>query len=526
MPKVRVISLACLLCLLPLAAPAAEDPPIPKVEPGVGLSLQEALVQGIEKNLDLKMVQVQIPASQEGVTIQEAQFDPSLDASVGSGEDRFPNASAAYAGDHDKLGLNTATMGVSKRFETGLQSRVGVETLGIDSNAVTNEVNPAYRTYLVLDLTQPLFRGAGTEVNTANLRISQQEEKQTRFQYLNQAQSLANRVERTYYLLSLAHEVLRHRIESRHLAQGLLQGNREKFKAGVVPVTEVQEAETAVASRDEQIVLAQQQMETVSNRLKDLLEIRSGDALFLRTIRPQELAQPHNGFPNLGQAMEVALKNRPDLLRQRVELDKLDIRLAYLDNQRLPRVDLAASLAVNGLAGTETEVGSVAANPYIGDYSDSWNSMADGDGYNWFVGLRLTYPLGNREATSRYRVAGWERKRALYRLKRLEGTTETELKNALVTLRRSLERVQVAERFQQLAETNLSQEMRRLDEGLSDTFRMLDFQNNVIEARIRKALALADLNQGLADLHLAMGDNLTRFKIIPKMNPEDKVDAR
>ncbi|MCB2191383.1 MAG: TolC family protein, partial [Deltaproteobacteria bacterium] len=244
MPKLRYLVLLCLFCLLPTLAAAADDPPIPKVEKGVPLSLEGALVRGIEKNLDLKMVQVQVPASQEEVTIQEAQFDPYLDASVGSGEDRLPSNSAYYWGDHEKLGLNTATVGVSKRFQTGLQSRVGVETQGIDSNAVTNEVNPAYRTYLVLDLTQPLFKGAGTEANTASLRMSEKQQKQTQFQYLNQAQALANRVERTYYLLSLAHVVLRHRIESRHLASGLLKGNREKFKAGVVPITEVQEAET------------------------------------------------------------------------------------------------------------------------------------------------------------------------------------------------------------------------------------------------------------------------------------------
>ena len=78
-------------------------------------------------------------------------------------------------GDQEKLGLNTAAVGVSKRFETGLRSRVGVETTGVDTNLVTNEINPAYRTYLVLDLTQPLFKGAGTEANTANLRISQKQ---------------------------------------------------------------------------------------------------------------------------------------------------------------------------------------------------------------------------------------------------------------------------------------------------------------------------------------------------------------
>ena len=84
----------------------------------------------------------------------------------------------------------------------------------------------------------------------------------------------------------------------------------------------------------------------------------------------------------------------------------------------------------------------------------------------------------------------------------------------------------MAERFVSLAETTLKQESRRLDEGLSDSFRILDFQNSVISARIRKAAAVADFNSGLADLHRAIGDNLSRYNIVPDMGPKEKADAR
>ncbi|MCB2227929.1 MAG: TolC family protein [Desulfarculaceae bacterium] len=529
MPILRIIiALAVLAMAAAPTAPAraAEDQGQP---PGVRLPLRDALVRGIEHNLELKMTEVNIPVSQEQRTVEDAQFDPVLDASVYNAQDHLPSASALAGGDHEDLGTTGGTVGVSKRFQTGLRSRVGVETLGTDSNSTVVGLNPSYRTALRLDLTQPLLKGMGTEVNTANLRIAQNRVMQSRYDYLNRAQGVAQQVENTYYLLALAYQVLQHRVESRNLARGLLDGNRRKFEAGVVPITEVQEAETAVASRDEQIVYAKQQMETVSNHLKNLLEIRPGDPLYEVTIIPQPLSDVHTAYPSFAKAMAIALKRRPDLLRQHLELKNLDIRLVYFDNQKLPRLDALGSIAANGLAGTEREYaynGTRVNSPFAGDYGDSWGSMAGADGYSWYIGLDMDYPIGNRAAKARYQQAAWEKKRGIYRLSRLETNAETELKNALVTLRRSWERVQVAERFVRLAETTLKQENRRLDEGLSDSFRILDFQNSVINARIRKAAAVADFNSGLADLHRAIGDNLSRYNIVPEMGPKEKADAR
>ena len=62
--------------------------------------------------------------------MEDAQFDPVMDASVFNAQDHLPSASALAGGDHEDLGTTGGTVGVSKRFQTGLRSRVGVETLG------------------------------------------------------------------------------------------------------------------------------------------------------------------------------------------------------------------------------------------------------------------------------------------------------------------------------------------------------------------------------------------------------------
>lgn len=47
---------------------------------GAVLPLQDALVRGIQKNLDLQVVKFRIPINKENVTIDGAQFDPVVDA--------------------------------------------------------------------------------------------------------------------------------------------------------------------------------------------------------------------------------------------------------------------------------------------------------------------------------------------------------------------------------------------------------------------------------------------------------------
>ncbi len=246
-------------------------------------------------------------------------------------------------------------------------------------------------------------------------------------------------------------------------------------------------------------------------RLRDLLEIRTADPGGLAAT---PLLEAVEDFPGLEAALSFALAERPDLRARRLDLENRDIRLAFEAGQRLPRLDLLATLGLNGLSGAPRDGGDA---PFEGSYGDSLSRLPEGDGYAWFAGLRFAYPLGNRAAEARHRQAQWQKRQAVYGLKRLEGTAQTEIERALVDARRGLERYRVAQRSEGLAGAALAQENARLVEGLSDTFRVLSFQDDVIQARIRRQLALADFHKGLASLYRAMGTNLGRHGIVAEL---------
>lgn len=521
MPAKNLLACALLLplfCLCPPApgALAAGDGP-----EGKTLSLREALIQGIRHNLELSMVEVRVPQSRLAETIEEARFDPVLEAKGGVSSQKLPSASAFSVDNLERLDTSLASAGVKKTFQTGLESQVALKTSSVDSNsALISGVNPYYRNYIELDLTQPVLRNAGIEVNTAQLRMAQIQGGQSEFALLEQTQQLAEKIELAYYDLAQARAVLSQRRRSLSLAQELMSANQRRFDAGLVPITEVQQAESAMASREEQVLAASQQAETISNRLKDILELNASGGGWPGPLVTDPLPEQQLPTPGAGEALERASRQRPDLLLQRLELENLDVRVAYLDNQRLPRLDLEGSLALNGFAGSNrggNTTGTVTNSPYDGPYGAAWRDALDGEGYEGYVGVRLSYPLGNRAADSRWQQAHWQKKRAIYQLKRLEGQMETEINNALVDMERSRERLAVARRLEGLAQTNLDQEMKRLAEGLSDSFRILDFQEKVVEAHVRAATALADLDRAQARLWRAQGDNLTRFAIVPRL---------
>ncbi|MGI6454722.1 MAG: TolC family protein [bacterium] len=490
------------------------------------LTLEELLTRGLEENLDVKMEKVQIPIEKEDVEFYRAEFDPALESSLNIDERKNPVSSSLTSGGFNITRTRQGEIGLLKRFPTGLESRIAINSSRSTNNSRVDGLRPQYRSQLVLNLLQPLLRDFGTEVNTTNIQLSENEVQQAFYSYQEQAMSVAEDIEILYYDLAEALALYQFRLESLELAQQLREGNQMKFEAGLAPINEVQEAETAIASRRELVILAKQEVELTLNRIRDIIDASPTDTLFTHPFVTSPIVE--NEFPvtlPLEDALNLAFRHRPDLKRIQNEIRNWDIRLLYYKNQKLPRLDLQATLGLNGLSGKSRSIPDLGdefapTNPHVGSYFDSFGHLVEGDGLEWFIGVQVSYPLGNRAAEARYRQTDLQKIRSIMRLKQLENAIETEIEEAITIIQRSWERVTVTQQFQELADRSLEQENTRFTEGLSDTFRLLDFQDDVIDARIRKINALTDYHQGLASFYRALGINLNRYNIELTMDTE------
>ena len=489
-------SIVLLLLLFGVATPAASEP----------LTLRQALILGLENNFDLRVAKLNIPVANAAVAGEESRFDFQSEATFGIVDQKLPLASTATPDLVFESQSAQGELALAKQFSSGTTTRIGVQAAQSDADFYANRLDPAYRAALVLDLTQPLLQDFGSGVNTANLKIAEARTGQVALGYLDSAQLLVRDIERAYLDLSLADAIYEYRRQSRDLAAELLDANQRKLDAGLVPVSEVNQANTAMAGREEELIVAHQLLEIALNGLRNLIEHdQSGLISDQPTLDP--LVLPATEPPQHDAAMVVALQSRPDLNQARLALEASRIQLVFAKNKELPRLDLQASLNVNGLSGDDP------LGTWQGSMGDAFGSAIDADGTEWAVGLQFSYPIGNRAARAQKIAAEAQQSQALYNFRRLEVTAETEIKNALVILGRGKERLVVSDRFVSLAETTLDQENQRMQEGLSDSFRLLTFQDALIEARIRRATALTDYRKGLALLYKAMGQNLEYYDI-------------
>ena len=512
----RILSAAALLAVLAVSsipAGAAAEGPV--------LGLREAIARGIQENLDLGISRLDIPVRVQDVVSGEAAFDPAVEASLTAGDQKLLTGVILYDNEYQHNRDIGAGVGVLKRFTTGLQSRLAFETLRAEDNFLADTLDPKYRNIIVLQLTQPLLRDFGTDVNTANIRVSKNRVEQAVAGYMGRAQALGGEIERTWLDLAEASAVLGFRIQSRALAAELLAGNRRRLARGMISITEVDEANAAVVDRDEAVIQARQRLETLSNQLKDLMEVDPADPLYGAELHTPAIPAAVLPRPEKQAAVEIALVKRPDLKGILLARDSQEILAAYYRNQKKPQVDLVASAGVNGLSGGDRPVeifGGPQTSTLTGDYGDAYASMFQDGGYQLSAELRFRYPVGNRAARAQYRKSRLEQRKIELLVDRTKHRIETEIKNALVTVDRSLERVRAGERFVRLSEKTLDQETARLKSGLSDTFRVLDYQEKLVSARIRHITALTDYRQGLAGLHQAMGTNLERYDILASVD--------
>jgi outer membrane protein TolC len=516
MKNLRSIYLLPLLAALQFCLPAllaAEE---------TSVSLQSLLVLGLERNLGLQAARLALPNARNAIIIEEGGFDTELFANTDYLETQTPYASSLSPATSIDASRLSGTAGLRKRFASGLSASLSLNSSRIDESPTTEVLNPRYKTGFSLDLSQPLLRNFGNTNNLLSLNLARGRSQQAEYRFLQQAQNLVLTIETGYYDLLLARSSESLRLEAWQLSRKLYAGNQRKFDAGIIPISEVQEAETAVAGNELEYVLAQQQREVQTHRLNGLLNDRLPESLATpqsAAVEYAELIQPQKAyFPNAREALTSAEQSRPDLLIAAIDVTNSELGENAARNRSRPRLDLDLHLSSEGLSGSEDPAGS---SPYRGDWSDSFSSSASADGYQWGAGLRFSYPLGNRSLKAAVRVSADQRRQAQLTRRDLLSRVETELRERLTQVQRLGQLVEIANRFQQLAEVSFKQETRRLEEGFSDSFRVLSFQEKMIAARIARVAALVEYNKSLASLSYAMGTNLLRHGIVANLSARE-----
>jgi len=132
---------------------------------------------------------------------------------------------------------------------------------------------------------------------------------------------------------------------------------------------------------------------------------------------------------------------------------------------------------------------------------------------NYSFGATMSLPLSNRTAKNNYKSTKALIEQTLLQYKRLEQTIMKEVQNSVVQAQSSLEQIKARESAVDYAQAALDAEQKKLEQGKSTSFQVLQLQQNLTQAKSDRISALVSYNIALAQLNKNQGTTLEHRKL-------------
>ncbi|MCK4430826.1 MAG: TolC family protein [Candidatus Aminicenantes bacterium] len=481
------------------------------------LSLEECIFHAIKNNLDVAVQMHNPELADISVSKAREKFMPSLNFSFNRRDTNSTSSWWIEAAERITTSYSNYAVQISQLIPTGGQFSVSLNTDRNDSNQSFQNINPRYGSTLYLSFSQPLLKDFGFKTSRKEILVAQNNMEISENDLKKVLLDTVYYVEEAYWNLVYSIETLKVKQQSLKLAQDLLEKNQKEVEIGTLAPKEILSAQAEVAAREADILQAKALVKDYSDLLKTL--INHSDEETIAEIIPLDKPAFEKKERSLEEALDLAIRNRPDILSSRIDLKNKDIDLGYARNQLLPALNLNANYWSPGISGdrilylNDNPFTGVIVGTIPGGASDALKDALNFKYRNWSVYLTLDIPLNTIFSRASVAQAKVSLDQAMVRLKNLEQKAFLEIKTAVRAVHTDYQRVEAYRIARELAEQKLEAEEAKLKVGLSTNFIVLQYQRDLSNARSAELKAVIDYNLSLSKLDKAVGINLQSWNI-------------
>lgn len=472
------------LALPPAAAGAEGD----RERPAQRLmSLEECVRLAARENPDVRSSALARRAERYDLRVAEDEFRPHGLLAGGAGR-----ASQAASASDTVTTSTFANASVTEALPTGGSL---VLSLADRSERVRGEPDAFHDLSWTLSLSQPLLRGGGVAVGTADLRTARLQERIARLRHRSVLMGAITEAIVAYRRLVESGRRLELGQRSLDTARELLAVNRDLIAAGRMAAVDIVDSESDVANKESALVSAEDAVDAARLRLLRVLNLDSHEPLV-----PQPEPPAPDRVPGFEAALANALAHRPDYLRARYLRDIASIDLRVKRNERLWDLDVEGALGAR-LSGTSA--------------ADTWGRLGNANGLDWSFGLSLAVPI--RDLTRRQGQIQAEVALETAELE-LDATglqVATDVQDALRVVANGLKRVDLTRRARELAERKLAVGREKLTAGRISSFQLVSYQNDLLFAQLAELSAEIAYRNALTSLDLVEGTTLATWNLEP-----------
>src|SRR5581483_3644810 len=366
----------------------------------------------------------------------------------------------------------------------------------ITSNSTRTFLVPQLNSNFIIQLRQHLLQGLSWTSNRRFILLARNNREITDVAFRQQIIFTVTQIENMYWNLVNAYEDVKAKQRAVQLSQELENNNRKQVEIGTLAPIEVINAESQVASAQQNLIVSQTNLELQQVLMRNALSKNQNDPQLASVpIVPtdrMDLPQQEPVTP-LQDMINEALQHRPELAIARIDLTTRDITKKAARNALLPTIDLIGNYGGNGLGGVFNPLSGT--NPGISNtgWSDAVSNIGSNPSY--LVGLSVTIPIRNRAAQADQVRSELEYRQAQVRLQQLQNNIAIDVRNAQYALIQNRARVDAAQKARDFAQQSLVAEQKKFQLGASTTFNVLTALNNLTAAESNLVTAMAAYQQ-------------------------------
>ncbi|MFM7141897.1 MAG: TolC family protein [Alphaproteobacteria bacterium] len=500
-------------------APPAGPPPLPDMPP-IGqaparLTLREAIAAALQNNPEL-IAQSLVPVVQETNILEaESYFDPLTGAETNYLKSVTPATSALAGTETLSISNFNWNFFAQKNLATGATVRVDFLNNRFITNSDFQGLTPQYKPEPTISLNQPLLRGFGLYFTRLRISLAETATDAAVEDYKAAVANFVTRVVTAYWRVVLANDQLEVTRDALDLARQTVRDNKTRVDVGVLPPVAVKESEAEAARREANVIVAENALFQASRVLQQLVYLPGFSEWLPRPVEPVEHPSSEGVRFDADRILRTAVAERSEIRAARLNVEANEMNVALADNQLMPRLDAYGSYGVNALSGDPTRK----TDPlnfrsiYGGTYGDALGRLLSNNFYSYGGGVRLEIPIGNSAAIAQSQRSRVQRARAEAVYRQRVSEVSLDVGQSLGDVTANMKRVEATRVARKLAEENLRNQTRRYEVGMVTTTDLLNFQNEVTNARLTENQALIDYNDSLTQLERAQGTLLRRFNV-------------
>lgn len=489
----------------------------PTMSKGYNLSLESAIEIAVLNNLGLKIARLNDRGSDINIKTAWARYYPDFRAGINHTNSRL-------SGHNDGDGATTVSGGVtqSSPWGTTLDFAVNETRSKFDTDTATGDAR--------VTVTQPLWKGAGTDVGLNEIRTARINRLISRGTLDRQTQQLIFNVRQAYanVISAIQNQVVNE--QAVRSARTFLELSDAREKAGQVTKLDVFNADVQLRNRELLLITTIRNFENSLDLLKQLMDVDLEERIvvdapevdFGDTPEPdsrKELVMDEA----VGTVAVTTIKNDkpvgdPKLLFQATHFDEPLILKEALDN-RIDLLNAHRSLAIQKLQTMLAKDGLGHQIDLSGSYDRANNGRSFLESDNgkevgtWTVGVNASFPWGKIRDRAAYERALLDLQRVEIELKQARTQVQLDVRDNMRELRQLEKTILVDGRKVEAAKRSVEAAQISFDRGLKDSFDVIRAQDDLLSAKVDFINAKLSYVVSLAKLEINVGKPTGRVNL-------------